>query len=97
MADKTKTVPKPNGVRRPIPVEKMTFHALQSVNIPGKKQATSCKRTTAAHKRYELEYHPWLRSFKVTYTSGPGMDPKSVFVGEYQVMTWQPCEGAPTS
>ena len=88
---------KTNGTRRPIPVEKLTFHALHAVNIPGHRQATSCKRSPGPNKRYEIEFHPWLRSFLVIYQSSPKMPVQRDFIGEHQVMTWKPCEGAATS
>jgi len=86
--------------RTPIPVKLMTFHALNTVNVPGERMASSCKRidpSAAGNKRREIWFYPWLRSFKITYQQSPNKPLISAFIPESNVMTWEPVEGASTA
>jgi len=84
--------------RTPIPIQLLTFPAQPSMRLYGKPVCTSCKCRTQTEREtnrqgYEIEYHPWLRSFKIIYHGGPKEQPKSQFVPDHHVMTWEPYEG----
>lgn len=75
MADKDTKVetkqapaPAPNSGREPIPVKELRFRAGDSVDIPGKQGVHYIKTETHGAQGWVVEYHPWARSFCVTYT-----------------------------
>ena len=85
--------------RRPIAVAMLKFPADRLADLPGASQASAVVAKGAPkaltergrNSRHTIEYLPWMRHFRVTYTpSDIEQAPKMVYVHEVQVQHWYP-------
>jgi hypothetical protein len=72
-----------------IPVAVMRF--LKGTQVPGVATTTELKSHTAGNRRkWDIEFIPQVRHFKITYTPPDVGEPKVMMVHETRVDTWDP-------
>jgi hypothetical protein len=85
--------------REPIPVGILQFPSMEPQEGPGISVATAitargcASGSGGAHSRHDIEFHPWLRAFRVVYTppeSNPPQPPIVTFIPEHRVTCWYP-------
>jgi len=88
-AELEKHVPLTAPGRTPIPVRILQFEQ-PGQEGPGLHMATSCSiaREGKPMSRHTIEYHPWYRAFKVTYTAPDRTE--VAYIPEHRVVCWYP-------
>lgn len=77
----------------PIPVRLVKFLPNVPIDVPGKNVASACvAEPTAAGKRWQIEYWPWLRSFRVDFFSAGAILAGSAMIPECHVQLWEPAD-----
>ena len=81
-AKRLNSEPKPAQERKPIPVKQLLFPYATPINGPGLSVVSSIEHRSAyRNSEHEIEYHPWMRHFMVTYIPRDALKPKEVFFG----------------
>ncbi len=84
--------PKSKPSRVPIPVKVLTFPAQPTIRIYGQEVASTCKARKGKANGYEIEFHPWVRAFKIEFHRA-NKPLETQFIPMERVSTYELIEG----
>ena len=93
MSDKpTKQQSKKPPAREPIAVGILIFPGDHPISVPGKPCCSSVTsrldESAGPRERHEIEYHPWLRAFRVSHHANDKTE--VAYIPEGRVDVWRP-------